>query len=130
MAVVIVLLALALLAVVIAVIGAPLRASAARAPLDAAADAARADRAELESAREAKYHEIRDAELDFRTGKLSSEDYAATEADLRAEALTILNRLDALDDAALLPTGAVGGADPPASPKIPAEDQRPGRSSP
>ena len=31
-------------------------------------------RAELEAAREAKYREIRDAELDYRTGKLSDDD--------------------------------------------------------
>ena len=31
--------------------------------------------AELEAARDAKYREIRDAELDLRTGKLSDEDY-------------------------------------------------------
>ncbi|MCW3019071.1 MAG: hypothetical protein JWN10_1379, partial [Solirubrobacterales bacterium] len=43
-------------------------------------------RDELEAAREAKYREIRDAELDFRTGKLSSEDYRAIDADLRTEA--------------------------------------------
>jgi hypothetical protein len=48
---------------------------------------------ELESAREAKYREIRDAELDFRTGKLSREDYEAIDADLRTEAIDILNRL-------------------------------------
>jgi hypothetical protein len=51
---------------------------------------------ELEAAREAKYREIRDAELDFRTGKLSREDYDAIDADLRAEAIEILNRLEAL----------------------------------
>jgi hypothetical protein len=51
---------------------------------------------ELEAAREAKYREIRDAELDFRTGKLSSEDYRAIDADLRAEAIEILNRLERL----------------------------------
>lgn len=51
---------------------------------------------ELEAAREAKYREIRDAELDFRTGKLSSEDYHAIDADLRAEAIEILNRLERL----------------------------------
>ena len=53
-------------------------------------------RDELEAAREAKYREIRDAELDFRTGKLSSEDYRAIDADLRAEAIEILNRLERL----------------------------------
>ncbi len=53
-------------------------------------------RDELEAAREAKYREIRDAELDFRTGKLSQEDYRAIDADLRAEAIEILNRLEEL----------------------------------
>ncbi len=51
---------------------------------------------ELEAAREAKYREIRDAELDFRTGKLSSEDYQAIDAELRAEAIEILKRLERL----------------------------------
>jgi hypothetical protein len=51
---------------------------------------------ELEAAREAKYREIRDAELDYRTGKLSSEDYQAIDADLRAEAIAILDQLEAL----------------------------------
>jgi hypothetical protein len=51
---------------------------------------------ELEAAREAKYREIRDAELDFRTGKLSSEDYEAIDGDLRAEAIEILNQLERL----------------------------------
>jgi hypothetical protein len=55
-----------------------------------------AARDELEAAREAKYREIRDSELDFRTGKLSREDYDAIDADLRAEAFEILNRLEAL----------------------------------
>jgi hypothetical protein len=50
---------------------------------------------ELEAAREAKYREIRDAELDYRTGKLSREDYEAIDADLRGEALLILNRIEA-----------------------------------
>jgi hypothetical protein len=49
---------------------------------------------ELEAAREAKYREIRDTELDYRTGKLSREDYEAIDADLRAEAIDILNRLE------------------------------------
>ena len=47
--------------------------------------------AELEAAREAKYREIRDAELDYRTGKLSREDYEAIDGALRAEAIEILN---------------------------------------
>jgi hypothetical protein len=52
-------------------------------------------RAELQAAREAKYREIRDAELDYRTGKLSSEDYHTIDATLRAEALEILETIDA-----------------------------------
>ncbi len=52
--------------------------------------------AELEAARDAKYREILDAELDRRTGKLSDEDYEAIDRSLRGEAVEIL---DALDDA-------------------------------
>ena len=55
---------------------------------------ARAEIADLEAAREAKYREIRDAELDRRTGKLSDSDYEATDRTLRAEAIAILNELD------------------------------------
>ena len=47
----------------------------------------------LELAREVKYRELRDVELDLATGKLSREDYEATNATLRAEALEILNQL-------------------------------------
>ena len=50
----------------------------------------------MEAAREAKYREIRDTEMDYRTGKLSSEDYAAIDGALRAEAVAILDRLTAL----------------------------------
>ena len=52
-------------------------------------------RAELEAAKEAKYREIRDAEADFRAGKLSQADYRATDRELRAEAIEILRRIDA-----------------------------------
>jgi len=45
--------------------------------------------------RDAKYHEIRDAELDLRTGKLSDEDYEAVDQALRAEAVEIMHALDA-----------------------------------
>lgn len=54
-------------------------------------------REELEAAREAKYREIRDTELDYRTGKLSSEDYAVVNGTLRTEAVEILDRLEALE---------------------------------
>jgi hypothetical protein len=50
--------------------------------------------AELEAAREAKYRELRDAELDHRTGKLSDEDYAELDTALRAEAIEILRGID------------------------------------
>lgn len=48
----------------------------------------------LELAREVKYRELRDLELDLATGKLSREDYEVTNATLRAEALEILNQLE------------------------------------
>ena len=88
MAVLIVIIALVLLAAVIAVIGAPLLRARESPP------AQDAERQELEAEREAKYREIRDAELDFRTGKLSREDHVAIDAALRSEALDILNRLE------------------------------------
>jgi hypothetical protein len=56
-----------------------------------------AERAELEAARDAKYREIRDAELDHRTGKLSEPDWRALDRTLRAEAVEILRRLDELE---------------------------------
>ena len=56
-----------------------------------------AERAALEAAREAKYREIRDAELDYRTGKLSEADWRAMDRTLRAEAVDLLKRLDALE---------------------------------
>ena len=55
-----------------------------------------AERAELEAARDAKYREIRDAELDYRTGKLSEADWRGLDRGLRAEAVDILRRLDEL----------------------------------
>jgi cytochrome c-type biogenesis protein CcmF len=47
---------------------------------------------ELEALKEAKYREIRDAELDHAAGKLSDEDFALLDAQLRREAVEILNR--------------------------------------
>ena len=51
--------------------------------------------AELEARKEAKYREIRDAELDYRTGKLSQEDHRALDRALRREAIAILEEMDA-----------------------------------
>ena len=59
------------------------------------ASAARVE--ELEAAKEAKYREIRDAELDHRMGKLSREDWRAVDRELRGEAIEILRELDRLE---------------------------------
>ncbi len=78
---------LIVLALVILFVSAPLR-HARREP------APNVELAELEAAREAKYREIRDAELDHRTGKLSDSDYQELDGDLRTEAIEILRRID------------------------------------
>jgi hypothetical protein len=52
---------------------------------------------ELLAAKEAKYREIRDAELDHRMGKLSHEDWRAVDRELRGEAMDILRELDRLE---------------------------------
>jgi type II secretory pathway pseudopilin PulG len=78
------------LAIVVWVVSGPLR----RAERPEAASAGQ--RAALEAAKDAKYREIRDAELDWRTGKLSEEDYRAQDRRLRAEAVEILRELDEL----------------------------------
>ena len=82
------LLILLVLAAIVLIVSAPLRR---RGALEAEESA---ERAELEAARDAKYREIRDAELDKRTGKLSEADWRAQDRALRAEAVEILRRLD------------------------------------
>jgi hypothetical protein len=77
---------------VVAVVGAPLRGRARGLDPDAAG---RAELADLEAAKEAKYREIHDAELDRRTGKLSEQDHRALDGELRAEAIALLKRIDA-----------------------------------
>lgn len=52
---------------------------------------------ELRAAKEAKYREIRDAELDHRMGKLSERDWKGVDSELRGEAIEILRELDALE---------------------------------
>jgi type II secretory pathway component PulM len=79
------------LAVVVLLVSAPLRARRAGEAAESA------ELAELEAARDAKYREIRDAELDHCTGKLSDADWRALDRTLRAEAVAILRRLDELD---------------------------------
>jgi hypothetical protein len=82
---------LVLAAVVGAVLAAPLR----RRGEEERRDETRL--AELRAAKEAKYREIRDAELDREMGKLSREDWRAVDRDLRAEAIEILRELDRLE---------------------------------
>ena len=81
---------LVVVALAVLVISAPLRRG--RRPEREAAGAA--ERADLEAARDAKYAEIRDAEMDFRTGKLSEADWRALDRQLRREAVHLLHRLD------------------------------------
>ena len=82
---------LVVLALVVLLVSAPLRARR----VDDAAESA--ERADLEAARDAKYREIRDAELDYRVGKLSEADWRALDRSLRAEAVELLRRLDELN---------------------------------
>jgi hypothetical protein len=84
-----------LLGAVVWFVTAPLRSGAAE--LAHAQDEGR--RADLEAARDAKYREIRDLEMDHRTGKLSDEDWRRLDRELRAEAVDILHELDQLGDA-------------------------------
>ena len=84
------LIVIVLLGVVVWLVSGPLR----RAPAVEEAEAAR--REDLEAAKEAKYREIRDAELDYRTGKLSEADWHALDRELRGEAMDLLRRLDEL----------------------------------
>jgi cytochrome c-type biogenesis protein CcmF len=51
-------------------------------------------RTEADALKEAKYREIRDAELDHASGKLSDEDFALLDAELRREAVEILDQLE------------------------------------
>jgi hypothetical protein len=51
-------------------------------------------RTETDALKEAKYREIRDAELDHASGKLSDEDFALLDAELRREAVEILDQVE------------------------------------
>jgi type II secretory pathway component PulM len=84
------LLVLVVLAVVVLLVTAPLRSA------HPAGAEESAEIRELETARENKYREIREAELDLRTGKLSEDDHRALDRSLRAEAIEILHALDRL----------------------------------
>jgi hypothetical protein len=86
-------LALAVLAAVAWFVAAPLR----RSPPGAAEDVAPTEDprvAELQARKEAKYREIRDAELDRQQGKISQADWQRQDAELRRDAIAILKELD------------------------------------
>jgi len=89
------LIVIAVLTIVVVLVSAPLRRGAA-ARVEERDDLRRAD---LEAARESKYREIRDAELDYRTGKLSEADWKRLDRELRQEAIEILRAIDELPPA-------------------------------
>ena len=72
----------------------------------------------LEAARESKYREIRDAETDLASGKLSQEDFDLVNAELRGDAVDILKKLEEAEG-----TPADGAAEPSG------DDQSPPSSS-
>jgi hypothetical protein len=123
------LLTLLLLMAVVVIVSGPLRRSrpqASGAPADAAARERSAsqragpgaeDNAALEAAREAKYRDLREAELDYRTGKLSAADYERVQRTLRSEAIEILNELEARG-------GAREGSDLEQRDRVPEEHAR------
>ena len=83
---------MAVVAVVAWTVTAPLRGGRA-----AQADLREATlRADLEARKEAKYREIREAEMDWRTGKLGEADYRELDRRLRREAVELLKELDLL----------------------------------
>jgi hypothetical protein len=109
------LIVIAVLGIVVWVVSAPLRHARAGRGEDRVA----VEREGLLAAKEAKYREIRELELDHRTGKLSEEDFRAQDRARRAEAIEILRALDELgeddavaadEDPALPPPAAPPGA--------------------
>jgi hypothetical protein len=106
--------ALVILALGIWFVGQPLRSKVAE--QDDLHDEGRI--ADLEAARDAKYRQIRDLEMDYRTGKLSEEEWRSIDRELRGEAVEVLHELDQLvppeqrDAAAPEPPAAPPVADP------------------
>jgi predicted Holliday junction resolvase-like endonuclease len=83
---------IALILLVVAVfVTAPLRRSGARGEPPRAEDPRIA---ELEARKEAKYREIRDAEMDREAGKLTQEEWRRIDRELRREAIQVLKELD------------------------------------
>ena len=93
-------------------IGQPLRASV-------AGEADRRDEgriADLEAARDAKYRQIRDLEMDYRTGKLSDDEWRALDRELRGEAVDVLHELDQLIPPEVAASAAAAAPVEPAGP--------------
>ena len=88
------LIAVAILAAVAFFVTAPLR----RRPGESPARRTEAERADLEARKLVLYREIRDAEADRASGKLSEADFTRLDRELRGEAIEVLKRLDALDE--------------------------------
>jgi len=88
-------LAVAIVVLVAWFVTAPLRG---RPPLERE-DTTEAELADLEARKHAKYRQIRDAEADHASGKLTDEDFRRLDAELRAEAVDILKRIDRLRSA-------------------------------
>jgi flagellar biosynthesis/type III secretory pathway M-ring protein FliF/YscJ len=86
------LLAVAIVTLVAWFVTAPLRRRASEDEEDPRA----AELADLEARKEAKYRQIRDAEADHASGKLSDEDFRRLDRELRGEAVDILKKLDRL----------------------------------
>jgi hypothetical protein len=114
------LIVIVVLTVVVLLVSAPLRGGASA----RAEERAELRRADLEAAREAKYHEIRDAELDYRTGKMSQSDWRRLDRELRAEAIDILKLLDELPPAPTEPPRPAE-AEAPAAKRTKAAKARP-----
>jgi hypothetical protein len=89
------LIALVLVAAVAAFVAVPLRVKAGR--VDRAAIDEEAELTDLEIRKQAKYREIRDTELDHAAGKLDADDFARQDAELRADAIAILKRIDEIE---------------------------------
>jgi hypothetical protein len=86
------LLAVAIVVLVAWFVTAPLRRRQSAEPEDPTA----AELADLEARKQAKYRQIRDAEADHASGKLSDEDFRRLDGELRSEAIGILKRIDRL----------------------------------
>jgi hypothetical protein len=108
---------LVLLGGVVWIVSAPLRRSAAGLPPVDADELESPEQIDLEAARDAKYREIRDAELDHQTGKLSDDDFDAIDSTLRSEAIDLLHELDAIEDQAAAESQAALNHDDPSDDK-------------